>query len=165
MTDWNTYRDAESFLRSVRAARMEQKRCEVRLYQLAAECTRITTAWSAAPGGGGDVHKDDLMIALSDQTEKLIQDGVRYVKQIEAVEQFIAQLPDARHRTVLRLRYVDCLRWEQVDERLKEYGLYYDERTVYRLHGAALQEARARFTAWAEEHRDLAEMEEIENGV
>ena len=63
--------DARDFLRSVREARIEKRRCEHRLAELRAQCERTTAAYSAVPGGGGDTHKDALLIAAKDSTGEI----------------------------------------------------------------------------------------------
>jgi len=152
---------ADDFLRSVREARIETRRCEYRLEELRAQCERTTASYGGlAPGGAGDDHKDALLVAAAEQTEELHRRTLCYVRRIRAVEDFIASLPDVRQRTVLRLRYVDGLRWDAVREGMAEYGLNYEDRQVYRLHGAALAEARTRFPAWAEEHPETTPKEE-----
>lgn len=144
---------ADEFLRSVRTARLEQARCEARLSALTAQTQRLTAAYGAVPpGGGSDRHRDDAMIAVADQVDALLAASAKYLRQIERVERFIGLLPDARHRTVLRLRYVDCLKWSAVADGMKAYGLYYaDMRQVFRLHGDALEAARRAYETWEEE--------------
>ena len=144
---------ADEFLRSVRTARLEQARCEARLTALSAQTQRLTAAYGAMPpGGGSDRHRDDAMIAVADQVDALLAASARYLRQIERVERFIGLLPDARHRTVLRLRYVDGLSWTKVYDAMEQYGLYYSDRAVRYLHRDALAEARRRFDAWAARH-------------
>ena len=134
---------AEDFLRSVKEARIEKRRCEFRLEELRSQCERMTAAYGPSTGGGGELHKDALLI-----------------RRIAVVEDFIATLPDVRQRTILRLRYIDVLGWNSVREGLQEYGLYYEDRQMFRLHGAALAEARKRFPAYAEEHPGIIPNEE-----
>ena len=151
---------AEDFLRSVKEARIEKRRCEFRLEELRSQCERMTAAYGPSAGGGGELHKDALLIAAAEQTEILRGKVIAYIRRIAVVEDFIAGLPDVRQRTILRLRYVDVLGWNSVREGLQEYGLYYEDRQMFRLHGAALAEARKRFPAYAEEHPGIIPNEE-----
>lgn len=146
---------AKDFLRSVRTARIEKRRCEDRLAELRAQCEKTTPTYNASPCGGGDSHKDALIIAAAEQEGKLRRKKAAYLRQIDAVEDFIAALPDAKHRSILRLRFVDGLGWPAVNEELHEYGLYYEERQMFRLYGIALSEARRRFPAYAAEHPEI----------
>lgn len=140
-----------AFLCSLRLAREEIQLCKERTQELEDAVRRITAAWKEAPGGSGDVHKDSTVIALADQRAKLLQREKEYAQQMLKVEAFIDRLENPDHRAILRLRYVRQLPWSRVVEGLHQYGLYYTDRHVTRLHGKALLEARK---LWIVEHRD-----------
>ena len=57
-----------------------------------------------------------------------------------AIEYAIGTLEDPSERLVMRLRYVEGLRWVNVCVALQELG--HSERAVYRMHGAALQKLK-----------------------
>ncbi len=141
---------ADEFLRSVREARVEARRCEQRLDEIRAQCERITPNYGPLLPGGGDDHHDALLIAATEQARTLYDRRQELLWQINLVEAFISELSDARLRSVLRLRYVDCMRWEDVVKGMRVYGYYYDLRHVTRLHGRALNEARKAWDGWAE---------------
>jgi hypothetical protein len=152
---------ADEFLRSVREARIEKRRCAFRLEELRTQAEKVTAAYGAlAPGGSSDDHKDALLIAAAEQGEKLLRREQEYLRRIEAVEDFISELPDVRHRTVLRLRYIDGLRWDDVLTGLREYGMQYEPRHMYRLHGSALAEARRMWDEWVAGHPEINEGED-----
>ena len=137
-----------TFLESVKDARFEMLRCELKLEQIDAQCKSITARITGMPGGSGDSHKDSGMIALAlarEALEKAYEDARR--KEAE-VENFISRLTDVRHRAVLTLYYVNLMTWPRVVKELEKCGIYYSERHVFRLHGEALQAARA---LWSED--------------
>lgn len=145
-----TKRDpAREFLCTVKEARFNTQRCLCRIKEAEAECGRITAQCSGLPGGGGDLHKDGPWAALADLRSLLLDNYREALRQEIEVEKFIALLRKDSHRIILRLRYVDCLRWPGVLKELEKKDLYYSERQVYRLHGEALHEARL---LWAELH-------------
>lgn len=148
---------AKAFLESVRIAKFVQRRCELKLEQLEAECASVTARITGEPGGGSsDVHKDGPLVALA-QTKTDLKNAYLEVKQRERdVEEFINQLPDVRHRAVLSLHYVALLRWPRVIAEMEKCGLYYSDRHIFRLHGDALQAARI---LWAEQHPEEGEKE------
>lgn len=147
-----TKSEVRSFLRSVRSARLERRQAERSLELLRTEAERITASFSLAGGGGGDAHRDALLIELADRGKEL--EGVirRQWAREREVEGFINQLPDERHRAVLRLRYVECLSWPKVLAGMQAVGLWYEERQMFRLHGAALREARKLWERKAEDN-------------
>lgn len=57
-----------------------------------------------------------------------------------AVELAIASLPDIGERLVMRSRYIEGRAWPVVIREMQKAG--YSERTVYRLHGYALQKLK-----------------------
>ena len=52
---------------------------------------------------------------------------------------------------MLKLRYLDCLSWERVQELLSRSGVFYSDRHIYRLHGEALEAARR---LWAQDNKE-----------
>lgn len=156
MTD-NRADPVREFLESVRTAKYEQHRCELRLEQLEAECTSITARLSGDPGGGTtDVHHDGAWATMA-QTRIDLKNAYEDAKRRERdVEEFISQIPDVRHRAVLSLYYVSLLKWPRVVEEMEKCGLYYSDRHIFRLHGDALQSARI---LWTSQHAGEGEKE------
>lgn len=135
-------RQVVQFLEQVKEARFDLIRCLAKLEQAEALCEHITQQMSGAPGGGGDRHKDGAWAALADQRRLLLTTYKRAVQTELEVETFIAGLPTALHRMVLKLHYVDLLRWPRVVETMERSGIPYSERQVYRLRDSALTEAQ-----------------------
>ena len=153
--------EARAFLRSVRALRSERLQAERRIEQLRTEAEHITTSYKLIGNvsGGGDQHKDALLAELADRSTEL-EEKIRALWRREAlVDTFIERIPDARHRAILRLRYIDCLPWPKVQAALEALGFWYDERQIFRLHGAALQIARGMYPDWVKQHPELKEEE------
>lgn len=57
---------------------------------------------------------------------------------ISLATQIIKRIPASKHRQVLELRYIDGMPWADIT---KEMG-YQDDRSVYKVHGAALLSAK-----------------------
>lgn len=145
---------ARAFLESVKEARFNEARCMEKIAIAEARCTQVTAQITGVPGGGSDLHKDNARVVLSDLRASLFELYRESVRREVEVDAFIASLEQDLHRMVLRLKYVDLLHWPQVQLKLEEKGIYYSERQIYRLHGEALQAARAR---WAELHPEEGE--------
>ena len=69
---------------------------------------------------------DELLTELKDQMEQRIRIRREITQRIEAMQ-------DETEKTVLRLRYIHCLRWEQIAERMG-----YSLRNITKIHGKAL---------------------------
>lgn len=137
----------KEFLLSAGVAWQKAKESEEKILFLTDAANHITTTLSLAPGGGGDVHKDGVMIQLADRMAELREQEQEYLRRVSLVSAFIDLLPTTAHRVLLHLRYVEMLPWSKVRARLPEYKIFYEQRQVYRLHGEALAAARAK---WAE---------------
>ena len=143
------------FLNSVRYARIEYNRLSERIKALESRCMSITASLNSAPGGG-NADAEELWAALADESAKLYPQ-LRQAREVEReVDRFIDTLPDPAHRLVLKLRYIDVLSWEDVIQRMTQGGLFYSARQVYRIHGEALEVARA---LWNETHKEKKEDE------
>ena len=129
------------FLRSGLEARLEVRRHQRRTEELESRCTRLVAQMTGMPAGGGS-GLEATWAALADERQEEQRLVQAELDQYHAVERFIARLGDPVCRTVLRLRYLEGLSWTQLQKRLYQDGLYYSERQIFRLHGAALQEAR-----------------------
>lgn len=136
------YDETRQFLESVRRTQEALAAAEGRVEALRCAATRTTTAWSEAPGGGGDVHKDGLVAALADAESACEEARAQAVIAVQAVSAFLARLPEDTCQQLLYLRYVALLPWGQVDEHLRKQGIYYSARHITRLHGQALNAAR-----------------------
>lgn len=69
---------------------------------------------------------DELLIELKEQREKRIKIRREITEKIEAMQ-------DETEKTVLRLRYIHWLKWEQIAERMG-----YSLRNITKIHGKAL---------------------------
>ena len=99
---------------------------------------RMTSSLSRTPGGSGSSHGLEDAVAQIADIETQISAQIRLLRERRAkIVAAIEQIPDARQRTVLGLRYVDGMSFGQV-----AHAMHYSERSVYKLHGAGLQTIR-----------------------
>ena len=131
------------FFMSVEDAKSRHLRCEEKAAELLARCENITSQWSPAPGGSGDLHKDATKIAYAQKTAEADWWKQEWARREAEVEAFLNLIPSRVFRLLLQFKYVDLNTWPQVTERLQEHNIFYVQRHVERLHGDALEEARA----------------------
>ena len=67
------------------------------------------------------------------------------------MERFLETVPDERSRELLRLRYVEGLTVQQLQQALAERGIFYGQRHLERLLSEAEQTADALWTDWMEQ--------------
>lgn len=140
------------FLLSVGHARFEQNRLAVRVAELDARCTKITPAWGDTEGGGGDAQRQ--WAILADEHHRLVEQLEAAVEQERRVQAFLDRVRPTVYRDILTLRYVDLRNWVQIEQMLYRSGNAYSDRHIYRLHGQALDAARA---LWDRDHADTKE--------
>ncbi len=81
------------------------------------------------------------MAKLDAVERSLIKQILKEQSLIDKIGKKIDRLTNPRHRAVLALRYLNCLPWPDIAERLD-----YTERRVYQLHGEALAEFKKHFS-------------------
>lgn len=109
-------------------------RIEGRLEQLTnmrSLAERCTTTLSGLPRGGN--QREDLYAKMIDEGRLLGADIDRLIHLRGEIESVIASVPDGVHRTLLSLRYLSKMTWEQVAECMER-----DPVTIWRLHRKAL---------------------------
>lgn len=91
---------------------------------------------------------------LTDLRRRSAEKLIAAEQREEEVAALIEALPTAAERTILRLRYCEGLRWTpgraghtSVLHAMREMGLYYSERQMYRMHSQALAEVRQLFAS------------------
>lgn len=136
------YDGATDYLHSVKSAWVNYRRAQRKAEEQREQCENVTANWNGAPGGGGDPHKDAPLVALAQASAE--EDRLRRIWEArrDEVEQFLSGIPDERYRIILWLRYADQMTWPEIAKELEEYGFYYAERHVTRLHGEALAAVR-----------------------
>lgn len=87
--------------------------------------------WMPHGSSSGDLSAyaaqlDELLVELKDQMEKRIRIRREITRKIESMQ-------DETEKTVLRLRYIRWLKWEQIAERMG-----YSLRNITKIHGKAL---------------------------
>ena len=120
----NQYRNAEREI----AIKLDEI---IRLREMATKVTQVLTPDKVK--GGMENRREESIAKIVDM-EKEIGASIDNLKKIrEQVERAINAIPNANQRDVLRLRYLNGMKWEQIAVKLN-----YDYRWVLRLHGMAL---------------------------
>ncbi|MCD8087558.1 MAG: hypothetical protein LUE22_03075 [Oscillospiraceae bacterium] len=130
-----TIDETKAYLQRYREAGQQAARLEREIDRWKAQARRLTVSYGTAPPVTGDsveaaaAHVDELTRELAAQVEALL--ALR-----QEIEASISAVEDARHRELLRRRYIDGQTWEQIAG-----AMHYSTRWVKRMHCSALQEA------------------------
>lgn len=122
----------------LRSAFVLQKQIEaeyVELQNLRDNASRITPAYSLAPGGGGTGQRIENAMAKIVDAENLIRSDIELlVVALGEIRQMIALVDDPVLRLVLHKRYLCYQKWEQIAA-----DLNYSWQWLHKMHGRALR--------------------------
>lgn len=129
--------EIKAFLRQYRAALKYAERCARDLDALRDVGIRSPRIDGMPRGTGGTGGLDRQMILIDAAQRRLDREREKALALLEETEDLIAELEDYRQKNVIRLRYIDGLNWEQIATEM-----HWSERTVYNIHGKALEALR-----------------------
>ncbi len=104
--------------------------------------TRATAHLSPVKTAGKPAHdaRENAMLRAVDGEEKL-QEITRHISEALAARLLlIEQVEDERQKTLLTLRYINGMNWEQLG-----YAMHYERTQIFKIHTQALEAAHA---AW-----------------
>ena len=106
--------------------------------EIDAICTRYigrAIQYSDMPKAFSSEHDlSDYIVEIDPLLKQLDESKRKAVEAYRRIEQEIERLEDEREKTLLRLRYLCCMSWEDVAS-----TMHYDVRWVFQLHGRALK--------------------------
>ena len=121
-------------LLACREIRGEIETIKERIDRLRSQAERMSRPLSLAPGGGQADDALAVYAARLDELERqLAEKVIGLEKQLQACEDWICTLP-VQQSKVMRLRYIEGLRWRQVARRA-----HYTVRHCTRIHMVALK--------------------------
>ncbi len=129
---------AKEFMLRVHRAEQELKLINAKKRHFMDLAMSIGSGMGNAVGGkpSGASRVEKAVVSLTDLTIELSVKEKEYVDLIRKAESLIDKLPQERHRQVLTLRYLSGWSWSNISDELN----YKDAKSVYRVHGWALQE-------------------------
>ena len=131
--------EIKAFLRQYRAALLYAERCARDLDALRDVGIR-SPRLDGMPRSTGAAGGLEGQVALIDAAERrLNRERDRALSLLDQIEDMIEGLEDYRQKTLIRLRYIDGRSWEQI-----AIEMHWSERTVYNIHGKALEALRRR---------------------
>ena len=124
-------------LQACREIRGEIETIKERIDRLRSQAERMSRPLSLAPGGGQADDALAVYAARLDELERqLAEKVIKLEEQLQACEDWICTLP-AQQAKVMRLRYIEGLRWRQVARRA-----HYSRQHCTKIHKAVLEKMR-----------------------
>lgn len=125
--------------KKLRSAFAIQKQIEaeyVELQNLRDNASRITPAYSLAPGGSGTGQRIENAMAKIVDAENIIQSEMEILMvALGEIRQLISLVDDPVLRLILHKRYLCYQKWEQIAA-----DLNYSWQWIHKMHGRALRE-------------------------
>lgn len=128
--------EAKKFLNGVIYIRREIKRLEYKIMGLRSLRERVTPSYSKAPGGTSGDRLTDITSKIIELENEQRNKVLSYLESYRAAEQAImfVESADIRLAEVLRLRYLEGERWEQI-----ACDLHYSWKQVFNLHNKGIK--------------------------
>lgn len=121
-------------LRSAFAIQKQIKANYVEIQNLHDNANRITSAYSLAPGGGGNGQRiENAMAKIIDMENIISSDMELLMVALSEIRTLIATVDDPVLRLILHKRYLCSQKWEQIAAVLN-----YRWKQIHRLHNKAL---------------------------
>ncbi|MDD3921459.1 MAG: hypothetical protein PHO41_09845 [Eubacteriales bacterium] len=134
----------KNYLMEYRVLQQRREALERELEYLRAAATRATTLLSGARPSGRSAPdgRENAMLRVVDGETKLTQVTAHIGEALAARLALIEQLPDERQKTLLTLRYIRGLNWEQLG-----YTMHYERTQLFQIHTQALEAAQQAWDA------------------
>ena len=120
-------------LRALRTQRLRADFLRERIECIRADLERITALPRNGTGGGAGDKMSGPVAKLIDLQQQYAEEVVEIESSLQITELTLSQLPD-KQQTILRLRYIEGLTWENVARRT-----HYDPSHCRRIHRVAMK--------------------------
>ena len=130
-----TERELVQILRTAGNVREEYDQDYERILRLKSLMTKVTTSYSASPGGGGTNDKlTNQYCALEELEEHCRDRQAAYASALKQVTDIIELAETTEQRKVLKAKYIDCMKWDDI-----AILVCYSNMHCHRIHDAALK--------------------------
>lgn len=134
--DYKPENPAKTFLKRYRAIKHRQESLIRTLEALREIQTNCTVKLKAVQVSGGGFVRDrmaDEVVRVMEIEEQIQESERKAAAALAEIITAIEAVQDETQKTVLTLRYIEGLKWEQIQEKL-----HYEETQIFVLHGRAL---------------------------
>ena len=107
--------DAKKFLLTIREQHYELEELKYERYlEENGLCIKVSNPARPCVGRGGPNYLSAVPVHIERFVRRIANEEAALYRMREAGKDFIALLPDARERTILKYYYIDFLTWEQI---------------------------------------------------
>ena len=131
-----TNQEKKRYLERYRYAQMEIDRLKEEIYGWDVKACRVTPRNPGTAAGGGGEDRIQCCVDKIVELQNLLTEQLKNLVSLrEDVERAISAVEDVRLRQLLKFRYIEGMKWEEIAVKMN-----YTYRNVIKLHGKALEE-------------------------
>lgn len=135
--NWSENEKKKRYLMSYRWAKKQEERILEEIQTLRMDKMFPSTVNDGMPKGSEQRDLSDYAAKLDELIEELKEERLEKIKRLQSIERVIKEIDNEDAQTILRLRYIDGLRWEEVC-----VAINYEWAQMHRIHARALKEIK-----------------------
>lgn len=122
---------------SYRWAKKQEERILEEIRELRMDKMFPSAVNDGMPKGSEQRDLSDYAAKLDELIQELKEERLEKIKRLQSIERVIKELDNEDMQTILRLRYIDGLKWEEVC-----VAINYEWAQMHRIHARALREIK-----------------------
>lgn len=135
--NWSENEKKKRYLMSYRWAKKQEERILDEIQTLRMDKMFPSVVNDGMPKGSEQKDLSDYAVKLDELIQELKEERLEKVKRLRNIEKSIMDLNSEDAQTIMRLRYIDGLKWEDVC-----VAINYEWAQMHRIHGRALREIK-----------------------
>lgn len=135
--NWSENEKKKRYLMSYRWAKKQEERILEEIQTLRMDKMFPSAVNDGMPKGSEQRDLSDYAVKLDELIQELKEERLEKIKRLQSIERVIKEIDNEDAQTILRLRYIDGLRWEEVC-----VAINYEWAQMHRIHARALREIK-----------------------
>lgn len=135
--NWSENEKKKRYLMSYWWAKKQEERILEEIQALRMDKMFPSTVNDGMPKGSEQRDLSDYAAKLDELIQELKEERLEKIKRLQSIERVIKEIDNEDAQTILRLRYIDGLRWEEVC-----VAINYEWAQMHRIHARALREIK-----------------------
>lgn len=135
--NWSENEKKKRYLMSYRWAKKQEERILEEIQTLRMDKMFPSAVNDGMPKGSEQRDLSDYAVKLDELIQELKEERLEKVQRLSDIEKSIRQLKNEDAQTIMQLRYIDGLKWEEVC-----VAINYEWAQMHRIHARALREIK-----------------------
>lgn len=135
--NWSENEEKKRYLMSYRWAKKQEERILEEIQALRMDKMFPSAVNDGMPKGSEQRDLSDYAAKLDELIQELKEERLEKIKRLQSIERVIKEIDNEDAQTILRLRYIDGLRWKEVC-----VAINYEWAQMHRIHAKALREIK-----------------------